>query len=158
MQPHAISFGSAELLADFSVFENAIIRRADDSKEIADHYSITYFPTILLIDIESGKVVENIRVEDSMDIARTVYFDQVAEFIHYEPPVIEKFLKKSSPKALVEKLWSDFDQTKIYIQDIESSILSMLFKDVISFPLEGSELTSLKDFVKAISVVYPSTR
>ena len=54
--------------------------------------------------------------------------------------------------------WRDFDQSKVYLKDIESSILQLLFYDVKIFPIESTKLDHLKTIVKFLSDRYPTTR
>lgn len=53
--------------------------------------------------------------------------------------------------------WRDFDQSKVYLKDIESSILQLLFYDVKIFPIDSTKLVHLKTIVKFLSDRYPTT-
>ena len=54
--------------------------------------------------------------------------------------------------------WRDFDQSKVYLKDIESSILQLLFYDVKIFPIDSTKLDHLKTIVQFLSERYPKTR
>ena len=72
------------------------------------------------------------------------------------------FLKKNfldtKLKSDSGERWRDFDQSKVYLKDIESSILQLLFYDVKIFPIDSTKLDHLKTIVKFLSERYPTTR
>ena len=57
----------------------------------------------------------------------------------------------------IDDSWDKYDQSKVYLQDVESALLQMLFYDVDSFPLDGDSLRAIKKYVKIVSQLYPST-
>ena len=92
---------------------------------------------------------------------RSRYTESISIDLDISPVFIWQSSKSENLKSETEILdpdWSSFDQSKVYIQDIESAILSMLFHDIITFPLEDEKLESIKNFVHEISEIYPSTR
>ena len=157
------------MIADFSTFDEVAVRRSDSSDEIASHYSIATFPAILLVSMsDSDQPVQTIVVDLDMDLPRSRYAEQLGEQLEISPahewaPLANvapgvKSEKVDEAEVVEDPVWSSFDQSKVYIQDVESAMLSLLFHDIIAFPLVDEPLQALKDFVSSISQIYPSTR
>ena len=147
-------------MADFSSFPEIAARRVDNSPEIVSKYDIEKLPAILILETETSKEIYRIEIEDNVDKPRSDYLDKISTELKLTPSylwgkhVVTSDLKDSKSDIS----YADFDQSKIYIQDIESALLSLLFYDVTDFPLTGDSLSALQKFSKELSKVYPSTR
>lgn len=60
-------------------------------------------------------------------------------------------------KVATDERWRDFDQSKVYLKDIESAILQLLFYDVKIFPMDAAVFSELKKIVNFLSLHYPKT-
>ena len=149
-----------DLLADFSSFSEIAARRVDNSPEIVSKYEIEKLPAILILETETSKEIYRTEIEDNVDKPRSDYLDKISTELKLTPSyqwgkhVATPDLKNSK----TDFSYADFDQSKVYIQDIESALLSLLFYDVTDFPLTGDSLSALQKFSKELSKVYPSTR
>jgi len=154
-----IGFGSLDLLADFSSFSEIAARRVDNSPEIVSKYEIEKLPAILILETETSKEIYRTEIEDNVDKPRSDYLDQISTELKLTPSYQwEKHVAAPDLKdSKSDFSYADFDQSKVYIQDIESALLSLLFYDVTDFPLTGDSLSALQKFSKELSKVYPST-
>lgn len=147
-------------MADLSSFSELAARRVDNSPEIVSKYEIETLPAILLLESESSEEKLRINIEDTLEKPRSDYLDTISSELELTPSFNwQKHVSATEDtESEPEKKFSNFDQSKIYLQDIESALLSLLFYDVTDFPLTGEPLNALQKFSKEVSKVYPSTR
>ena len=147
-------------MADLSSFSELAARRVDNSPEIVSKYEIETLPAILLLESETSEEKLRLTIEDTLEKPRSDYLDTISSKLELAPSFNwQKHVSATEDtESEPEKIFSNFDQSKIYLQDIESALLSLLFYDVTDFPLTGEPLNALQKFSKEVSKVYPSTR
>ena len=130
---------------------------------MAEKYEIAE-SSVVVLDPTNGKLSKTFPIPADETKSRDEFFQTVVNELELTAAFpwtdrTNSVARETKADGIKSELkWKEFDQSKIYIQDVESALLHLLFHDVIDFPLEGESLDSLKVFVSTISTIYPSTR
>ena len=144
-----LGYGSRDLVADFSTFGDVAICRSDSSAEVAEKYEIGESAAVVVLDPTNGKLSKTFAIEETK--SRDEFLQTIVDELELKAafPWTDRTnspAKEAKADGLKSELdWKQFDQSKIYMQDVESALLHLLFHDVIDFPLEGDSLDSLKN-------------
>lgn len=151
----ALKDGTAiDLLADLTAFADISIRLTDVPS--LEKWSKSKEPVVLILDHDAVKM----EIELTDTTSRSDVLAVLASTLKTEKSSWKNVVKNSiKEEAFVQTndAWAKYDQSKVYLQDVESALLQMLFYDVNSFPLEEDYLRAIKKYVKIVSELYPST-
>jgi len=155
------TFNDISIGLSLQKFNDLDCEKSPDS--VACKFKIEHFPSIIVIKhdgsdpvIVGGDSLEGQwGVHDGDQLMRNLGSELGLKTSHnwdQQSHIGDTKLKSDSSER-----WRDFDQSKVYLKDIESSILQLLFYDVKIFPIDSTKLDHLKTIVQFLSERYPST-
>jgi len=166
----ALKDGTAiDLLADLTAFSDISIRLTDVAS--AEKWSESKEPVVLILDHDAVKMVIHTpqisflnlilqKIELNDITSRSDVLAVLSSTLTTEKTSWKNVVKKSviiEASDHTDDSWEKYDQSKVYLQDVESALLQLLFYDVNSFPLDGDSLNAIKKYIKIVSQLYPST-
>jgi thiol oxidase len=114
-------------------------------------------PVLLEVDI-NDKNSDSEQAADENEIEK--YSLALAAFLNIKTShnwEQQTHIQDKAEEALDSVRWRQFDQNKIYIRDIESSIIQFLFFEIKLFPFQNEKFNIFKNILKTISNHYPPT-
>jgi len=142
----ALKDGTAiDLLADLTAFSDISIRLTDVAS--AEKWSESKEPVVLILDHDAVKMkIELNDITSRSDVLAVLSSTLTTEKTSWKNVVKKSVIIEASDHT--DDSWEKYDQSKVYLQDVESALLQLLFYDVNSFPLDGDSLNAIRNTLK----------
>ncbi|XP_030063477.1 sulfhydryl oxidase 2 [Microcaecilia unicolor] len=148
------SYVGREVILDLIQYENIVVNRALDSdKALLEQLGIASVPSCYLIHPNGSHGPVNI-----LKPLRSSF----SSHLKLLPDVKKKLLSQPTWPVKQKKetnevtIWKDYDNTKLYMSDLESGLHYLLRVELAAHKtLEGAKLKTFKDFITVMSKLFP---
>ncbi|XP_038638258.1 LIM/homeobox protein Lhx3 isoform X7 [Scyliorhinus canicula] len=148
-----LSYVGREVILDLMQYENIIVKRALDSdKKLMEKFGIHSVPSCYLFYPNGSH--GSIYMQKPLRSFFSSYLKSLSGIT--KRLFSQNTVRQKEEITGLTKLWKDFDRSKVYMADLESGLHYLLRVELASHKiLEGSELTTLKDFVTVLAKLFP---
>ncbi|XP_059849657.1 sulfhydryl oxidase 2 [Hypanus sabinus] len=150
-----LSYVGREVILDLMRYKNIVVNRVTDIDEkLMVKLNIHSLPSCYLFHPNGSHGL--IHMQKSLRSFFTSYLKSLPGVTKRLPFQKKEPVRQREETIVALKPWSDIDQGKVYLADLESALHYLLRVELASHKiLEGPELTTLKDVITVLSKLFP---
>lgn len=126
-----------------------------DENSLCCHFKAKSFPALFVQQMEKQP---HLLETDGNEIEQ--YVNAVASHLDVKTShnwEQQSHIQDKAAEALDTVKWRKFDQRRVHLRDIESSILQLLFYEIKEFPFQGEKLKKIQSIIAVLFEHYPPT-